>query len=87
MSHENSHVLEASPNRDNERSTDDNDQQQLVLRIEETNQQPIVPASFMNNLENQLFVGSATARPVIVVGKIGGVASDGRCVRFTEGST
>ena len=77
MLHENIRVLEASPHLDNERSTDGNEQQRQILRIEETNQQPIVPGSFMNKLRISFLVGSATTRPVIL--SVRSAAQRGMC--------
>ena len=55
MSHKNTREFE---NRDNERADDCNESQLQTLRIEETNQQTIVPTSIMESLQNQAAVGN-----------------------------
>ena len=54
MSHKNICEFESSPNHDDERADDDNEQQLQILRSKETNQQTTVPTFIMESLQNQV---------------------------------
>ena len=58
MSHKINREFKTSPNCDNERADDGNEQQLQISRIEETDQQTIVPSFITEDWQNQVAVGS-----------------------------
>ena len=69
MSNENISEFETSSNLGHETAKDDNKREQQIPNIEETNEQGILSASVMENLQNQLLPESPAAKPVLFVGK------------------